>query len=123
MTLLLVTHDFVCMQGDVFGAAEAKQTIDTNFRGTAAVTEAMLPFLRLSAAGEAEASAAATAASAGQGADSTLASSSSSSGAESSSQPRQQGQQQGAFAPRIINVCSQAGRLGQVAPPMQVREI
>jgi NAD(P)-dependent dehydrogenase (short-subunit alcohol dehydrogenase family) len=78
---VLVNNAGVAFKGDAWGAVEARTTVNTNFRGTAAVTAALLPALR-----------AAAAAAGGSGG-----------------------------AARIVNVCSQAGRLGQVAPPLQAR--
>jgi carbonyl reductase 1 len=71
---ILVNNAGIAYKGDTFGAEEARTTIATNVRGTMAVTDALLPFIKASKAG-----------------------------------------------PRIVNVCSMAGRLSQVSPPLQAR--
>lgn len=69
----LINNAGIAFKGDIFGASEAKTTLDTNLRGTINVTEAFLPLLRKS------------------------------------------------DDARIVNVCSQAGRLGQVSAELQSR--
>lgn len=69
----------VSLQGDTWGADEARQTLAVNFYGTARVTEALLPHLRAAAAADP------------------------------------------AGGARVVNVCSQAGRLSQVSPALQAR--
>lgn len=70
---ILVNNAGFAYKGDVFGAEEARHTMNTNFYGTIRVTEAVLPLMR------------------------------------------------GARDPRIVNVCSQAGRLSQVSPALQAQ--
>ncbi|CAI7847156.1 unnamed protein product [Closterium sp. NIES-54] len=48
---VLVNNAGMAYKGNTFGAEEAKNTIDTNYRGTRAVCEALLPLLRPSKAG------------------------------------------------------------------------
>jgi carbonyl reductase 1 len=75
----LINNAGTAFKGDAWGEDVARTTIGTNFFGTAAVTEALLPFLRAAAAGGG-----------------------------------------GGHTPRIVNVCSQAGRLAQFSPELQV---
>ena len=41
----LVNNAGIAFKGDTWGASEAKATVDTNYRGTRAVTEALLPLI------------------------------------------------------------------------------
>ncbi|CAI5946348.1 unnamed protein product [Closterium sp. NIES-64] len=48
---VLVNNAGMAYKGNTFGAEEARKTIDTNYQGTRAVCEALLPLLRPSKAG------------------------------------------------------------------------
>jgi NAD(P)-dependent dehydrogenase (short-subunit alcohol dehydrogenase family) len=132
---VLVNNAGLAYKGDLFGPAEARATLATNLHGTARVTDALLARLRAAAADPVSTTAvcpapaphlpAAPAGGAGEGSAEGGGGGGGGKGAAGAvaaaavaANPLAPA---GPLRPRIINVCSQAGRLAQVSPALQAR--
>ena len=110
-------------KGDTFGANEAQITIGTNYQGTRAITEALLPFLRRSAqeAKNSELPSEHDVEGLTSGSKTGSSNTSSSSSSHTTTSVSDSEGKTPIFYPRIINVCSQAGKLSQVSVPLQTQ--